>query len=210
MDEIVDKLKELGLNSYEAKVYLALLKKSPATGYETAKLANIPQSRAYDTLKALETQQIVTSSCAKPQTFVPIKPKELTKRHKRRFDATLSFLEKKLPSVKERPVEPVGTFRDTAKILETAAALIKNAKKVILFAMNEDNYKAMDALLREAYSRGVDVKGEFSETHFLALSADDEVLYAKGSHNAIRTKNEDVAFLTKHAIVNVIKQKARS
>ena len=29
-DEVVEKLKELGLNSYEAKVYLALLKKYPS------------------------------------------------------------------------------------------------------------------------------------------------------------------------------------
>ena len=43
MSEIVEKLKELGLNSYEAKVYLALLKKYPATGYEVAKLADIQQ-----------------------------------------------------------------------------------------------------------------------------------------------------------------------
>ena len=78
MNDLVESLKELGLNSYEAKVYLALLKKYPATGYEVAKLADIPQSRAYDTLKALENERIVTSSNDKPQTFTPIKPKELT------------------------------------------------------------------------------------------------------------------------------------
>ena len=62
MDEIVEKLKELGLNSYEAKVYVALLKKYPATGYEIGKIADIPQARAYDTLKSLEIQ-IGRASC---------------------------------------------------------------------------------------------------------------------------------------------------
>ena len=80
MDEIIESLKEIGLNGYEAKVYLALLKKYPATGYEVSKLANIPQSRAYDTLKALELANIVTGSNTKPVTYSPIKPKELTKR----------------------------------------------------------------------------------------------------------------------------------
>ena len=47
MVDIVESLKEIGLNSYEAKVYIALLKKYPATGYEVSKLANIPQSRTY-------------------------------------------------------------------------------------------------------------------------------------------------------------------
>ena len=54
MADLVEKLKEIGFNSYEAKVYIALLKKYPATGYEVSKLANIPQSRTYDTLKVLE------------------------------------------------------------------------------------------------------------------------------------------------------------
>ena len=54
MAELIEKLKEIGLNTYEAKVYVALLKKYPATGYEVSKLANIPQSRTYDTLKVLE------------------------------------------------------------------------------------------------------------------------------------------------------------
>ena len=42
MNDVIESLKELGLNSYEAKVYVALLKKYPATGYEVAKLADIP------------------------------------------------------------------------------------------------------------------------------------------------------------------------
>ena len=44
MADLIEKLKEIGFNTYEAKVYVALLKKYPATGYEVAKLANIPQS----------------------------------------------------------------------------------------------------------------------------------------------------------------------
>ena len=80
MDELIENLKAIGLNGYEAKVYLALLKKYPATGYEVAKLADIPQSRAYDTLKALETDHIVMSNNTKPISYTPIKPKELTKR----------------------------------------------------------------------------------------------------------------------------------
>ena len=46
MEDIVEKLKEFGFNSYEAKVYIALLKKYPATGYEVSQIADIPQSRA--------------------------------------------------------------------------------------------------------------------------------------------------------------------
>lgn len=53
MEDVIEKLKDLGFNSYEAKVYVALLKKYPATGYEVSQIADIPQARAYDTLKSL-------------------------------------------------------------------------------------------------------------------------------------------------------------
>ena len=114
----MEKLKELGLNSYEAKVYLALLKKYPATGYEVAKLADIPQSRAYDTLKALEVDGIAISSGTKPETYTPIKPKELTKRFKRKISSTLDFLEKKLPNVKSDHTEPILTVNGNLPIMD--------------------------------------------------------------------------------------------
>ena len=94
MEELVENLKAIGLNGYEAKVYLALLKKYPATGYEVAQLADIPQARAYDTLKALVADGIVTASADKPVTYTPIKPKDLTNRYRRKITNTLNFLEK--------------------------------------------------------------------------------------------------------------------
>ena len=110
METIIDKLKELGFNSYEAKVYLALLKKYPVTGYEIAQEANIPQSRAYDAIKSLVTEDFVISDNGKPQKYTPITPKELTQRYKRKINATLDFLDKKLPNVKENYNEPI-TFK---------------------------------------------------------------------------------------------------
>ena len=116
MEDIIESLKKLGLNSYEAKVYLALLKKYPITGYEVAKLADIPQSRAYDTLKTLENANIITSNGKKPQTYTPIKPKELTKRYRRKIESNIDFLEKKLPDVKTDYNEPVHYLKKISEI----------------------------------------------------------------------------------------------
>ena len=101
MEDIVEKLKDLGFNSYEAKVYIALLKKYPATGYEVSQIADIPQARAYDSLKSLELAKVVFSSSDKPQKYTPVSPKELTQRFKRKINSTIDFLEKRLPSVRE-------------------------------------------------------------------------------------------------------------
>ena len=216
MDEIVEKLKQIGFNSYEAKVYLALLKKYPATGYEISKLADIPQARAYDTLKALENSQIVISSKTKPVTYTPIKPRELTKRYKRKIDSTIDFLDKKLANVKEDYIEPIlnvtGSHRITEKIIE----LIKNAREEIFLQIWSQDYKTIEPYLMDAYNRGLEIKmvgcdnflSPFSQTFF--LSGTNILEYNKGKRYLFLTidnkeglfgklgsnlKNEDITML---------------
>lgn len=158
MDKLIENLKEIGFNSYEAKVYIALLKKYPATGYEVAKLADIPQSRAYDTLKTLENNHIVTSSDSRPITYTPINPKELTKRCRRRLSSTLDFLEKKLPAVKDNHIEPVLHISGSRAINLKISEIIKNAKREIFLEIWSYDFKYYEEDLRAAYNRGVDVK----------------------------------------------------
>ena len=159
MDEIIEKLKEIGLNEYQSKVYVALLKKFPATGYEVSKLANIPQSRTYDTLKNLETLHIVIPSNTKPVTYTPIKPKELTKRYKRKIDSTINFLEKKLTDLKEDSyTEPVLTITGNIKIYDKLTEIIKNARDNIFVALWAQDFKYLEQHLLDAYNRGLDIK----------------------------------------------------
>ena len=123
MDNLIEKLKELGFNSYEAKVYLALLKKCPATGYEISQLSDVPQSRAYDALKSLEVEGVVYSSNDKPQKYTPIPPKELTQRFKRRMNSTIDYLEKKLPNVKDSYNEPIHNISGYDKNISTVLGI---------------------------------------------------------------------------------------
>ncbi len=158
MEELVEKLKQIGMNSYEAKVYLALLKKYPLTGYEVSKLSNVPQARAYDTLKALEAEQIVTCDNNKPARYVPIKPKELIKQYKKQINSTLDFLDKKLPDVKENHNEPVHSITGYMSILDRIIDSIVNARKNIFVEIWVQDFKYIESHLLDAYNRGLDVK----------------------------------------------------
>ena len=91
MADLVEKLKEIGFNSYEAKVYIALLKKHPATGYEVAKFANIPQSRVYDTLKILETKNIISQVNSEPAMYTPVKPKTLLASYQKKMNSDICY-----------------------------------------------------------------------------------------------------------------------
>jgi len=158
MDEIIEHLKELGLNSYQSKVYLALLKKYPATGYEVSQAANIPQARAYDTLKALEKLKIVVATNSRPVKYTPIKPSDLTQRFKRKVNATLDFLERKLPNVKDDYTEPILSISGSANIREKIIEIIKTAKKEIFIEIWAQDFRFVEPYLREAYNRGVEIK----------------------------------------------------
>ena len=131
MEKLIDNLKELGLNTYESKVYIALLKKNPATGYEISKIANIPQARTYDTLKALASKKIVVATNSKPVEYSPIKPKELTKRFKRKMASTIDYLENHLPEVKDNYNEPILSIFGTTNIQQKIIEIIRSAEKEI-------------------------------------------------------------------------------
>ena len=158
MVDLVEKLKEIGFNSYEAKVYIALLKKYPATGYEISKLANIPQARTYDTLKALELKNVVATANEKPITYTPIKPKLLLSSYQKKITSTIGYLEKHLPEVKESYVEPVVTIKDRQNIEDKIIEVIQNAKKEIYLEIWSQDYKIYEKELLNAYNRNVEIR----------------------------------------------------
>lgn len=158
MNDLLDRLKELGFNSYEAKVYLSLLKHQPATGYEVSKESGVPQARAYDTLKVLENRQIVVASGTKPVTYVPINPQELLNRCERSFKASVQYLKDNLPTVSDDFVEPVHNLRGEQAILDRVIELINNAKHEIFLEIWSEDVNLIKEPLQKAHDRGVDLK----------------------------------------------------
>lgn len=158
MADLVEKLKEIGFNSYEAKVYIALLKNYPATGYEVAKLANIPQSRVYDTLKILEEKNIVASNNSKPVSYIPVKPKQILNGYRKKFDSTINYLEKHLPEIKDDYNEPILTITGKQNIQDKISEIIKNAEREIYIEIWSQEYKIFEKDLQDAYNRNVEIR----------------------------------------------------
>ena len=158
MTDLVEKLKEIGFNSYEAKVYIALLKKYPATGYEVSKLANIPQARTYDTLKVLEQKNVVAATNTKPVSYTPIKPKQILASYQKKMNSTINYLEKHLPEVKDNYNEPVITITGKQGIQNKVIEVIQNAKREIYLEIWSQDYKYYEQELLNAYNRNVEIR----------------------------------------------------
>ena len=232
MEKLIDNLKELGLNTYESKVYIALLKKHPSTGYEISKIANMPQSRTYDTLKSLEQKKIIITTNTKPAEYSPIKPKELTKRYKRKMQSSIDYLEKHLPDIKENYTEPVLTVSGMHNIKQKVLEVINSAKQEIYLEIWSKDFPQIEEELLKAYDRNVEIRivgydnlktnfGLVYEHPFskniensldgrmiiLCVDSKEAVIgkfYSKkaDSTNILWTQNSDVVFLVKELIVH--------
>lgn len=157
MDDIIERLKHIGLNTYEAKVYITLLKHHPATGYEVSKDSGVPQARAYDTLKALESQKMVVATGGKPVTYIPIPPDEILNRFERQYQGSIDYLRNALPNYAVESIEPVHNLRGINAVLEHAISMIKLATSTVFIEMWQADQAQLEQPLRDAAARGVSI-----------------------------------------------------
>ncbi len=96
--EIKARLKEFGLNEYEVRAYLTLIKNGALTAGELATLSKVPQPRIYDVIRTLMAKGFVTTSQGRPKQVIPLSPDSvmdaLKRRYNERIDELKSALEK--------------------------------------------------------------------------------------------------------------------
>ncbi|MEK6967970.1 MAG: helix-turn-helix domain-containing protein [Nanoarchaeota archaeon] len=68
------RLKDLGLNSYESKLWTALLSRGVSTAGELSDIAAVPRSRSYDVLESLEKKGFIIVQLGKPIRYVAVPP----------------------------------------------------------------------------------------------------------------------------------------
>lgn len=81
--ETISQLKDFGLNSYESKLWTALISKGSATAGELSDIANVPRSRSYDVLESLEKKGFIVMKLGKPIKYLAIPPEDVIERMKK-------------------------------------------------------------------------------------------------------------------------------
>jgi hypothetical protein len=84
MAPLLERLREIGLGDYEAKLYLALVKRHPATGYELARSSGVPSSKVYEVLGRLQEKDLVfvADGGARGKRYIPVDPEEFIERYR--------------------------------------------------------------------------------------------------------------------------------
>src|SRR3989339_2013518 len=104
--DFLNKLRDFGLNTYESKIWTALLSRGVSTAGELSDIANVPLSRSYDVLESLEKKGFILMKPGKPIKYIAVKPEEVIDRVK-----------KKVTEETEKQIELIESLK-TAKILD--------------------------------------------------------------------------------------------
>lgn len=177
---VLDTLKQIGLNLYERKLWVALLSRGTATAGELSELAKIPRSRSYDVLETLADKGFVMVKNTKPLQYVAIQPAEALERAKKKIkedadvsakqidnlksSSTLKELEKIFKEGLElvEPGELTGSLKGSHQVHDQLGTVFKSAKSRISIvssahALKEIHAKHADTL-KKISSKGVNIK----------------------------------------------------
>jgi HTH-type transcriptional regulator, sugar sensing transcriptional regulator len=177
--KFLSKLKDFGLNSYESKVWAALLSRGVSTAGELSDIANVPRSRSYDVLESLEKKGFVVMKLGKPIKYIAVPPSEAIDRVKKKIKMNAEEQEKILEELKDSeilnelsllhsqgidtqdPSELTGSIRGRDNIYDHLEYQIKSAKENVVIATTEDGVirktKALLKQIKKAKDRGVNV-----------------------------------------------------
>ncbi len=152
---MLTKLKDFGLNSYEAKLWTGLLSRGVATAGELSDIANVPRSRSYDVLESLERKGFVIMKLGKPIKYIAVPPTEVVERVKKHVQEEAEGQQKLLEELRGSdvlqeltvlhkqgvelvdPMELTGVVKGRQNLYHQLASLVKDAKKSVVIMTSE-------------------------------------------------------------------------
>ena len=179
-EQFLSKLKHFGLNSYQAKLWTALLSRGIATAGELSDISNVPRSRAYDVLESLEKKGFIIMKIGKPIKYIAVRPHEVVNRVKKRITVNAQKATKQVEDLKNSeimaelsllynqgvdkvdPTELTASVRGRNNLYDHLAGLMREAKKeVVISTTAQGLVRKVDALkhvMKELQKKGVKVR----------------------------------------------------
>ncbi len=148
----------LGHNRSAARLYLTLLERHPATGYELAGRSGVPRAAIYHTLGQLEKDGLVSKIQDTPARYQPLPPERLLQLLAGRFERTLADLKDGLSRLTQ-PSEPAGTWNVLGydALIEQARLLIHGCQKQVVLSLWRREADLLADDLRRAVAAGREV-----------------------------------------------------
>jgi len=160
--EIVQAIKNLGLSTYEAKAYFALLSESPLTGYKLSKNSGVPRSRIYETVEKLTAKGLVLSQEGDTTLLRPVSLESFLEKKEKENKRNINFLKKVLPQLKKSAeAQGIWTISGRDQIFESVNHLISQAKSHVYLVSFDSDIIFFEKALSEAEKRQVSIFGVY-------------------------------------------------
>ena len=166
--DFINNIKHLGLNSYEAKIWVALLSRGVSSAGELSDISQVPRSRVYDVLESLERKGFILVKLGKPIKYIAVHPQEVISRVKKRNEEELQQKMDEMEKLKTSevvgelealyktgithvdPENIANSIRGKRNIYSYLAAMIKNAEKSVTLITTPENLAEELSTLRSA------------------------------------------------------------
>jgi sugar-specific transcriptional regulator TrmB len=152
------RLMDLGLSEYEAKTYIALLGRSPATAYETAKSSGVPTSKIYEVLEKMRVKGLVLAldEDGERKRYLPQDSREFLAQQKAKLSETVSSLEEDLRGLSGgRDVSYLWNVRSRDALLDKARTMMDGARTEILLSAAGEELESLSRAIEGAGKRGI-------------------------------------------------------
>lgn len=155
---LVRDLQDLGLNDYEARAYIALLRLQPATAYEVSKAANLPKANSYTVLESLSRKEAVQPVSEVPVRYMAVPPEQLFSAIADRTARRCERVKENLGKLAEAPRhEYVWSITGADAVSERIRQMIRDARDNLWLKASENSLEPYRDDLRAAAERGVDI-----------------------------------------------------
>lgn len=155
----VDRLTRIGFSEYEAKAYVALLRKSPVSGYELSKVSGVPRSMIYEVLGKLTARGAAMTLRKEGSTkYAPVPAAEFLDHLHREHEELIVSLKDDLAALDSvSDLDYVWNIEGHENIIAKAREMIGQAENRIYLALLPLTYPILRPVLEEAISQGVRV-----------------------------------------------------
>ncbi|MBZ8132162.1 TrmB family transcriptional regulator [Afifella sp. IM 167] len=155
---LVEELQGVGFSEYEARAYLSLLRRQPATAYEISKQAGLPRPNAYSALENLTNKGAVMPVSESPVRYVPVDPESLFQGIAAATSRRCEGLAEELANLDDRDAtEYVWVVTGRRTIQSKIDEMIDNAHRHIWIKAPAATLERHLPALREAAERGIEI-----------------------------------------------------
>lgn len=209
---LIEEMKQLGLNQYEAKAYLNLLEEWPINGYTLSKNSGVPRSRIYEVLSSLIKKQLAFEKKTEAgMIYYPLEPELLIKKLKKNYENIIEHVEKETTQlfVKSKEQYESKVISGRRNIFDFIDLLIEKAQKRIDISIWQEEYSDLEKSFEAAIERGVKIKG----IYFGYNNKFEDVLTHRRLETYLKEKDERYIILIidqREAITGIISREENS